>query len=81
MNASAFQESGIILARLAVARTLANPPGDLAVVSDRDPNHTDEALGGVATGFDNDMIEWISLIMVGAVPVSGSSPESVKVVA
>ena len=67
--------SGITLAQLAVAWTLQNPAVDVAIVGTRDPAHVDEALVAADIVLDDEVMQRIDQIMIGAVPVGGPSPE------
>jgi aryl-alcohol dehydrogenase-like predicted oxidoreductase len=73
----ATQELGITLAQLAVGWTLADPAVHVAIVGTRDPEHVDEALAAADIDLDEEVMQRINQIMIGAAPVSGPSPESV----
>ena len=73
----ATDELGITLAQLAIAWTLANSAVHVAIVGTRDPNHVDEALTAAEIDLDDEAMQRINQIMIGAAPVSGPSPESV----
>ena len=73
----ATDELGITLAQLAIAWTLANPAVHVAIVGTRDPHHVDEALTAAEIDLDDEAMQRINQIMIGAAPVSGPSPESV----
>jgi hypothetical protein len=73
----ATDELGITLAQLAIAWTLANPAVHVAIVGTRDPNHVDEALTAAEIDLDDEVMQRINQIMIGAAPVTGPSPESV----
>ena len=68
-------ELGITLPQLAVAWTLYNPAVDVAIVGTRDPAHVDEALVAADIVLDDEVMQRIDQIMIGAVPVGGPSPE------
>ena len=68
-------ELGITLPQLAVAWTLHNPAVDVAIVGTRDPAHVDEALVAADIVLDDEVMQRIDQIMIGAVPVGGPSPE------
>jgi len=68
-------ELGITLPQLAVAWTLHNPAVDVAIVGTRDPAHVDEALAAADIVLDDEVMQRIDQIMIGAVPVGGPSPE------
>jgi aryl-alcohol dehydrogenase-like predicted oxidoreductase len=71
----ATRELGVTLAQLAVAWTLHNPAVDVAIVGTRNPNHVDEALAAADLDLGDEVLRRIDLIMRGAVPVGGPSPE------
>jgi aryl-alcohol dehydrogenase-like predicted oxidoreductase len=73
----ATDELGITLAQLAIAWTLANSAVHVAIVGTRDPHHVDEALTAAEIDLDDEAMQRINQIMIGAAPVSGPSPESV----
>ena len=73
----ATDELGITLAQLAIAWTLANPAVHVAIVGTRDPHHVDEVLTAAEIDLDDEAMQRINQIMIGAAPVSGPSPESV----
>ena len=64
-------ELGITLPQLAVAWTLHNPAVDVAIVGTRDPAHVDEALVAADIVLDDEVMQRIDQIMIGAVPVGG----------
>jgi aryl-alcohol dehydrogenase-like predicted oxidoreductase len=73
----ATRELGITLAQLAIGWTLADPAVHVAIVGTRDPEHVDEALAAADIDLDEEVMQRINQIMIGAAPVSGPSPESV----
>ena len=73
----ANQGLGITLAQLAIAWTLANPAVDVAIVGTRDPDHVEEAMAAAEIDLDDEVMQRINRIMIGAAAVSGPSPESV----
>ncbi len=73
----AIEELDITLAQLAIAWTLANSAVHVAIVGTRDPDHVDEALAAAEIDLDDEVMQRINQIMVGAAPLSGPSPESV----
>lgn len=77
MRQLATDELGISLAQLAIVWTLTNPAVHVAIVGTRDPNHVDEALTAAEIDLDDEVMQRIDQIMIGAAPESGPSPESV----
>jgi aryl-alcohol dehydrogenase-like predicted oxidoreductase len=71
------QELGITLPQLAIAWTLANPAVHVAIVGTRNAAHVDAALAAADINLDDDVMQRIDDVMVGAAPVSGPSPETV----
>ena len=71
----ARDELGITLSRLAVAWTLANAAGEVAVVGDRNPAHVDDAIAAADINLEPDAVERIDEIMRNIHPTAGASPE------
>ena len=63
--------------RLAVAWRLANPAVQVAIVGTRDPLHVDPAIEAAGLELDTSALRRIDEIVAAAVPVGGSTPESV----
>jgi len=68
-------ELGLTLPQLAIGWTLANPAVHVAIVGTRDRDHVDDVLAASAIDLDDDAMQRIDDLMVGAVAVAGPSPE------
>jgi aryl-alcohol dehydrogenase-like predicted oxidoreductase len=68
-------ELGLTLPQLAISWTLANPAVHVAIVGTRDYTHVDEALVAAEIDLEDEVMQRIRDLTVGALPVAGPSPE------
>ncbi|MGO9488695.1 MAG: aldo/keto reductase [Solirubrobacteraceae bacterium] len=72
----AAEELGCSVAQLALAWTLANPAVNVAIVGARHPDHIEDSVAAAGLTLSKADLEQIDLIMAGAVPIGGPSPEA-----
>lgn len=69
------RERGYSTSQLAIAWTLAQRGGDVAIVGSRRAAHIEDAMGAPDLRLTGEDLAAIDRIMAGAVPVGGPSPE------
>jgi hypothetical protein len=67
---------GISVSQLAIARVLANPAVQVAIVGARSRGHIEDSIAASQVSLSEDQLDRIEQICAGAVPLPGPSPET-----